>query len=212
RALENEASGSHVKGYQARRVQDAQTHPLKTTYMQARSGFGWTGPRDGIDGLKDYSLAELRSIGIEVVECPDPRQTLVVRDSAGGTLCNLFKALHEALSLPPSKCKRRGNHEYVNGGLSFGGGQTRPGTLCMSCHNEELLRNFRQDKATKAVVRAIDYYFRAYFPQLWNLYSNTLDKIYNDNPKLERQFGKLGVSRLYTQLRACQLPSPPGLS
>uniref|UniRef100_A0A0W0G103 Uncharacterized protein n=1 Tax=Moniliophthora roreri TaxID=221103 RepID=A0A0W0G103_MONRR len=58
----------------------------------------------------------------------------------------------------------------------------------MSSHNEDILQRFRQDKATKAVVWAIDYYFQAYFPQLWNLYSNILNKIYVDNPDLKCHF------------------------
>ncbi|GJF00970.1 hypothetical protein PsYK624_172740 [Phanerochaete sordida] len=167
-------------------------HPSLPAYIGKNLGVGCRHPE----------LEKQLKLGRELVEW-DGTSTEVLADKFGqyfGVLleypddegwqestAELLKAMVEArgkMKFEQKREERRGDFDTIAFGVSYGGGQTRPGNLKHSAHNrkivEELLRNPHMERMAKHARTA----FAVYFPDLYDEYAKTLGSLYDDNPLL----------------------------
>ncbi|KAL0069947.1 hypothetical protein AAF712_002842 [Marasmius tenuissimus] len=90
----------------------------------------------------------------------------------------------------PKSCNthRRGDYENIRMGISYGGGQTEPGNLVNTRHNEEILQVLRDSPAVQHVAGYADYLMKTYYKDLHTLYTNVQEKLQVDNPGLVQNF------------------------
>ncbi|KAJ8073037.1 hypothetical protein PM082_019905 [Marasmius tenuissimus] len=169
----------------------------------------WTGPRLGENSrayTKDEALAA--EPGMRYIPW-DGRETKLVRTSEhrlallGGRPNNgkwmeymaevlrLLEWAHDNIHfLKAQKPTRRGDYDNIRTGVSYGGGQTEPGNLVNSKHNEEILQVLRDSEAIQQVAGYADYLMKTYFRDLHTLYTNVQEKLQVDNPELVQNFAR----------------------
>ncbi|KAE9389566.1 hypothetical protein BT96DRAFT_960007 [Gymnopus androsaceus JB14] len=73
-------------------------------------------------------------------------------------------------------------------GISFGGGQQRPGNFAHTANEDAVWDRLRNTPEVQAVARRVDYLLACYFPKLHNLYTNTLKDLCNADKSLSPNF------------------------
>ncbi|KAK0235524.1 hypothetical protein EDD85DRAFT_773448, partial [Armillaria nabsnona] len=85
---------------------------------------------------------------------------------------------------------RCGEYGFVSTGISFSGGQTRPGNLCNTVNNESVMEELLSNWAVQCVVQFINKAFGAIHPELWKCYRRLLDDLTDVHPYLSRIFDR----------------------
>ncbi|KAI3998054.1 hypothetical protein K525DRAFT_175737, partial [Schizophyllum commune Loenen D] len=109
-----------------------------------------------------------------------------------GGVHDIMAALGPKVAIPSKSTNdRRGSLGAVNIGLSFGGGQQRPGNLYVTKANQLLLR---EAMASQPFLRLTGHSTAAFWQSLWgdmhHLYAETLEAVLEADPKLRRNFPK----------------------
>ncbi|KAJ8473947.1 hypothetical protein ONZ51_g7542 [Trametes cubensis] len=94
-----------------------------------------------------------------------------------------------ALRLDSKKSKhRRGRYAAITCGISYGGGQRRPGNLAQTAHNRNIINQLLRNTAIQRLAGFGDACLRLYAPRLYRYYSDTMDALCRDNCELRRNF------------------------
>ncbi|PBK95192.1 hypothetical protein ARMGADRAFT_905157, partial [Armillaria gallica] len=102
-----------------------------------------------------------------------------------------FERAEQRLSLNAAHTHHRcGDFGFVAAGISFGGGQTRPGNLCNTVNNETVIDKLLSNWAVQRVVQFINKAFAAVHPELWKCYQCLLDDLTAMHPYLSRIFDR----------------------
>ncbi|KAL0058611.1 hypothetical protein AAF712_014707 [Marasmius tenuissimus] len=90
----------------------------------------------------------------------------------------------------PKSCNTHccGDYNNIRMGILYGGGQTEPGNLINSRHNEEILQVLRDSPAVQHVAGYADYLMKTYYKDLHTLYTNVQEKLQVNNSGLVQNF------------------------
>ncbi|KAI0795175.1 hypothetical protein BC629DRAFT_1286708, partial [Irpex lacteus] len=83
------------------------------------------------------------------------------------------------------KQDRRGTFKTIAAGLSYGGGQTRPGVLHHSKHNQQVLQRLLDNKAVTRVMGYQEALFRWYFPKVCHEYYENMKALLAHYPEFK---------------------------
>jgi hypothetical protein len=83
---------------------------------------------------------------------------------------------------------RRGPCPALAAGVSFGGGQPRPGNLAHSGPNRKALRKLLRHPALIRTSNFANGAFATWFPKMYKYYHDTLERLYEQDDELERLF------------------------
>ncbi|KAI0040768.1 hypothetical protein FA95DRAFT_1502363 [Auriscalpium vulgare] len=86
------------------------------------------------------------------------------------------------------KNHRRGKYTASSFGVSYGGGQKRPGNLAMSADHREMVEEFRTDEDLGRVAGWQSNGFASYGPKGYDSMVSALDRLYDSQPELQRNF------------------------
>ncbi|KAF8872686.1 hypothetical protein BD779DRAFT_1452535, partial [Infundibulicybe gibba] len=90
------------------------------------------------------------------------------------------------------KVHRRGEYRALSVGVSFGGGQKRPGNLVHKANNTKILESVMSDPNMRRVAGfgsgALTTSFALWAPKLFRYYRERLELLYASDPKLRRLF------------------------
>ncbi|KAI0060327.1 hypothetical protein BV25DRAFT_1807721 [Artomyces pyxidatus] len=112
-------------------------------------------------------------------------------DASMQRLAGLFKACRETYSDTFTKKQvkhRRGNFAAVSFGVSYGGGQTRPGNLAVTKAQAPMVLALRSSPDMKRVAGFGSEALAAYFPKPYDHMREAVDGLYARQPELERNF------------------------
>ncbi|KAJ7876467.1 hypothetical protein B0H14DRAFT_2568182 [Mycena olivaceomarginata] len=200
--------------------------PSRSTLIPPRQDYpvtstGWGGIRDKPSAeQREYSLPELRSMGMHVVEwdgkAPRPLVDKEMRiiGVLGGhpndpeylrqtqkAAEELEKARGELNFRPNQRGGRRGAFSSVSAGISFGGGQQVPGNLALP---NQTLGLFQRLFALACFFRMAGFangLFRTWNPTVHTLFATTLDALIQNNSGLRRNFAMSAFAAGYAQFR-----------
>ncbi|KAI5891908.1 uncharacterized protein SCHCODRAFT_01095360 [Schizophyllum commune H4-8] len=100
-----------------------------------------------------------------------------------------METLSRTVAIPASSWQnRRGNLGAINFGISFGGGQQRPGNLALSHHNRLAIQEATSQPCFKRLTGHIDSVMRGTFYEHWALYHETLEGLLEADSTLVRNF------------------------
>ncbi|KZP28375.1 hypothetical protein FIBSPDRAFT_729233 [Athelia psychrophila] len=90
----------------------------------------------------------------------------------------------------PSGCRkhRRGDFPALAVGVSYGGGQKRPGNLVNSRANARVLRRLLRTRALRRIAGFASGAFAFWNPRLHAYYHDRLGRLFQHHPRLERNF------------------------
>ncbi|PBK92269.1 hypothetical protein ARMGADRAFT_1081048 [Armillaria gallica] len=166
-------------------------------------GQGYQGKRDEYDPVP-YSLEMLKALGFDELEWDgyDPLpvvdvQRRVIAYLAGQPRDNFIPVRNEILHLfehAQQECMftekytntRRGIFAFLTCGISFGGGQVRPGNLRASPRHQTVIDEIRGNWAIGRLVGFIDRAFEVAFPALRKEYESILTQTIRRIPSLHR--------------------------
>ncbi|KAG6905925.1 hypothetical protein DXG01_016915 [Tephrocybe rancida] len=195
-------SGS-VKGVTQKRRSEGtvlQTKVISETSPVTSSG--WMGlRRDAPTG--GISLAELLARGLRLFEW-DGRTTHPLLDSVGRQIGVLLgrprgdtwdikisaaaDELRGAQAELGQQRNKRGDYAFVNSGISFGGGQMKPGNLrSPTVVHGAVVDRLLCSRAFQDIAGYGSEMLRAYAPRLYNYYEQTLEALINQHP-VQRNF------------------------
>ncbi|KAJ7715458.1 hypothetical protein B0H16DRAFT_1339771, partial [Mycena metata] len=83
---------------------------------------------------------------------------------------------------------RRGTHLPVRDGVSFGGGQKKPGNLCHSRFMRRLIRRLLRNKSIRRIAGFQSMGLALYAPKLYRYYCKVLHALFRNHPKLIHTF------------------------
>ncbi|KAJ7725471.1 hypothetical protein B0H16DRAFT_1736133 [Mycena metata] len=83
---------------------------------------------------------------------------------------------------------RRGTHLPVRDGVSFGGGQKKPGNLCHSRFMRRLVRRLLRNKSIRRIAGFQSMGLALYAPKLYRYYCKVLRTLFRNHPKLIHTF------------------------
>ncbi|KAE9389098.1 hypothetical protein BT96DRAFT_835410 [Gymnopus androsaceus JB14] len=83
---------------------------------------------------------------------------------------------------------RRGHYFTKIFGISFGGGQQRPGNFAHTAAEDAVWEKLRNTPEIQAVARRVDYLLACYFPKIHSLYTNVLSDICEADNSLVRNW------------------------
>ncbi|KAI0702992.1 hypothetical protein BC835DRAFT_1263177, partial [Cytidiella melzeri] len=86
----------------------------------------------------------------------------------------------------PKKSNLRGVFKTVAVGLSYGGGQMRPGSLRHSRRNRKILNLLMQDPNMQRVLGYGNSAFKFYFPKVFDEYAKNMDALLEHHTEFER--------------------------
>ncbi|KAI0038561.1 hypothetical protein FA95DRAFT_1505391, partial [Auriscalpium vulgare] len=118
----------------------------------------------------------------------DPQKTW---DAAVQRLAEKFEAARtkEGRTFPvKQESHRRGHYTAAAFGVSYGGGQKRPGNLCMSDDHTDMVAEFREDEDLRRVAGHQSSGFASYSPKPYHDMRQSLDKLYRSQPELRWNF------------------------
>ncbi|KAJ8072820.1 hypothetical protein PM082_016379 [Marasmius tenuissimus] len=206
RAKDQNEEERSTKACAERHIQQTKssTHSIQSDF--AIPGGVWTGPKLAKDG-RVYTKKEAMAAQPGMRYIPwDGTETKLVRTKEHGLALlggrpsspkwmedtteagQLLDWAEQKLRFPKSPDNRRGNYDNIRMGISYGGGQTEPGNLVNSRHNEEILQVLRESPAVQHVAGYADYLMKTYYKDLHTLYANVQEKLQVDNPGLVQNF------------------------
>ncbi|KAJ6457031.1 hypothetical protein C8R47DRAFT_996080, partial [Mycena vitilis] len=83
---------------------------------------------------------------------------------------------------------RRGRYPVLSAGVSFGGGQERPGNLVNSAKRRKLIDSLLQNKSIRRLAGFQSAGMARYAPKLWRYYVDTLSELFEHHAGLEHNF------------------------
>ncbi|KAJ7101231.1 hypothetical protein B0H15DRAFT_769360 [Mycena belliarum] len=83
---------------------------------------------------------------------------------------------------------RRGDFAVLASGVSFGGGQKRPGNLVHSIKQQKLINYLLRNKSIRRLAGFQSSGFARYAPKLWRYYVDTLRLLYEHHDGLQHNF------------------------
>ncbi|KAI0037770.1 hypothetical protein FA95DRAFT_1470035, partial [Auriscalpium vulgare] len=86
------------------------------------------------------------------------------------------------------KSHRRGKYTAASFGVSYGGGQTRPGNLAMSDDHKDMVAEFREDEDLRRVAGWQSNGFASYVPKGFDAMVSSLDVLFESQPELQWNF------------------------
>ncbi|KAK6978070.1 hypothetical protein R3P38DRAFT_2580491 [Favolaschia claudopus] len=89
---------------------------------------------------------------------------------------------------PKDLSHRRGRFAVLASGVSFGGGQQRPGNLCHSKKRGRLVRALLNDTALQRVAGFQSSGLARYAPKLYKYYTDTLSSLFERHPEMRHNF------------------------
>ncbi|KAL1675204.1 hypothetical protein EV122DRAFT_219044, partial [Schizophyllum commune] len=108
-----------------------------------------------------------------------------------GGVHDIMAALGPKVAIPSKSTNdRRGSLGAVNIGLSFGGGQQRPGNLYVTKANQLLLREAMASQPFLRLTGHVDTFWQSLWGDMHHLYAETLEAVLEADPKLRRNFPK----------------------
>ncbi|KAJ6480705.1 hypothetical protein C8R47DRAFT_982893, partial [Mycena vitilis] len=131
--------------------------------------------------------AEGRIIAILLGRPEDPDWDEVVRDAARAMRrARRFARRHRAWS--PGERHRRGLYFLLTAGVSYGGGQRKPGNLCNTRFRRRLIRQLLRNKSIQRLVGFQSMGMAFYAPKLYRYYCETLRLLFEHHPELVHNF------------------------
>ncbi|KAI0048643.1 hypothetical protein FA95DRAFT_1490504, partial [Auriscalpium vulgare] len=112
-------------------------------------------------------------------------------DAAMERLAHKFEAARtkEGRTFPAGhESHRRGDYTAATFGVSYGGGQTRPGNLCMSDDHERMANEFREDEDLRRVAGHQSNGLASYSPIPYRFMCENLEQLYASRPDLKNNF------------------------
>ncbi|KIP02061.1 hypothetical protein PHLGIDRAFT_52988, partial [Phlebiopsis gigantea 11061_1 CR5-6] len=92
---------------------------------------------------------------------------------------------HAEMRLRFSKKRdRRGPFKTIASGVSYGGGQKRPGNLKLSKHNQKIMDKLYNDPHMKRLIRWGNAMIASYFPLIYREYVANMTKLHQQQPYL----------------------------
>ncbi|KAI0083267.1 hypothetical protein BDY19DRAFT_900567 [Irpex rosettiformis] len=88
--------------------------------------------------------------------------------------------------------ERRGDYQSATYGISFGGGQKRPGMLKMSDRNQEVFKTFLDNPYVQRMVGYSESAFASYFPNVYREYVQLFARMADRYPGFEPPMGSHG--------------------
>ncbi|KAJ7900457.1 hypothetical protein B0H13DRAFT_2336660 [Mycena leptocephala] len=208
------AAGPYARGPkprgQAYREQSPHTAAYDAAELPSASGGAWVGRRSTERARRYFTLRELDEMGNEYIEWNGKDPKLVV-DSEGRIVAILLgepddpewahvvaeaaKALRRARRSAmragiwrPGSSHRRGTYYSITAGVSFGGGQRRPGNLRNSRKTRKILRRLLRNKYIRRIVGFQSSGFALYAPKLYRYYCRVLKALFEHHPDLIHLF------------------------
>ncbi|KAJ6527047.1 hypothetical protein B0H19DRAFT_970015 [Mycena capillaripes] len=83
---------------------------------------------------------------------------------------------------------RHGRFPVLATGVSFGGGQQRPGNLVNGRKRQKIINNLLKNKSIRRLARFQSSGMARYAPKLWRYYADTLRLLFEHHPGLEHNF------------------------
>ncbi|KAJ3833547.1 hypothetical protein F5878DRAFT_402781 [Lentinula raphanica] len=169
------------------------------------SSSGWIGRRRTFP-RKHTSLEELYTLGFKLLDsqlgetypivdrnrkiigvfgAPSPEQSATVVRDANAAL----EQAHEQIYFTAKQKKnRRGDYPAAAYGISFGGGQRRPGILKHSAKTAAILQSLLKDLAFISISDYNNSLLTTFAPRVHQYYSDGLTQLQEWNPRLVRNF------------------------
>ncbi|KAJ7093334.1 hypothetical protein B0H15DRAFT_761452, partial [Mycena belliarum] len=128
-----------------------------------------------------------RVIAVLLGRPEDPEWDAVVKDACNamdrarraGVACGVFRG---------RQAHRRGLFPVLAAGVSFGGGQMRPGNLVHSRQKQKLINNLLQNKSIRRLAGFQSSGFARYAPKLWRYYVDVLRALFEHHDGLQHNF------------------------
>ncbi|KAJ7079807.1 hypothetical protein B0H15DRAFT_787690 [Mycena belliarum] len=147
---------------------------------------------------------EGRVIAVLLGRPEDPGWDVVVRD-AEKAMRRVNRAGHALGAFRAEDARhRRGNFPVIAGGVSFGGGQKRPGNLVHSRKRQKLLNYLLQNKSIRRLAGFQSSGLARYAPKLWRYYVDNLRLLFEHHGGLQHNFSN-------SVFPACTFNLPPGV-
>ncbi|KAJ7736135.1 hypothetical protein B0H16DRAFT_1730979 [Mycena metata] len=131
--------------------------------------------------------AEGRIIAILLGTPEDQEWAVVVEDAVAAMARARREALREG-EWRVGTLHRRGTHLPVRDGVSFGGGQKRPGNLCHTPFIRRLVRRLLRNKSIRRIAGFQSMGLALYAPKLYRYYCKVLRALFRKHPNLTHTF------------------------
>ncbi|KAJ7571885.1 hypothetical protein C8J56DRAFT_810579 [Mycena floridula] len=136
-------------------------------------------------------VTDRNGIIMMVAVCPPAGDTswAPVCDQAHNAMSKVSVLNNQVKLVPDSKLShRRGSFLAVNAGMSFGGGQKRPGNLVHPKKLHKVLDDLRKDEGIKRIAGLQASILQTYAPKIHRKMAETITALEEDNPNLQRNF------------------------
>ncbi|KAJ7431724.1 hypothetical protein FB451DRAFT_1381385 [Mycena latifolia] len=129
-----------------------------------------------------------RIIAILLGRPEDPDWDSVVRDAAKA-MHRAYRRGHASGAFRAKDSKhRRGKYTVLTSGVSFGGGQKRPGNLVNSPQRQKLINYLLRNKSLRRLAGVQSNGLARYAPKLWRYYVDTLRLLFQHHEGLQHNF------------------------
>ncbi|KAF9470948.1 hypothetical protein BDN70DRAFT_820656 [Pholiota conissans] len=116
---------------------------------------------------------------------PNDKDWDVVRCGAAGAVDKCRKRCRFPKK---SRVHRRGKFPALNVGISYGGGQKKPGNLYHSAQNKEALSALIADKNITRIAKYANSAFATWAPNMYTYYEDHFEPLLEDDPTLHRNW------------------------
>lgn len=195
-----------------RRVLTEQKTDFDTSKLPVAST-AWIGKRVQSMKSSQWEVDELKEMGFESIGW-DGKNPTVILDAANRVLIpmagqpqssdweqvvsdataalNAARLRGEKLGIfkPEDKDHRRGHYMPLFSGVSYGGGQTKPGNLRLTKGKQDLVDDLRQNPAIQRVATFQSTSMAINAPKLYKEYESFVSALFNHDPTLIRNFEK----------------------
>ncbi|KAJ7096926.1 hypothetical protein C8R44DRAFT_683670 [Mycena epipterygia] len=184
---------------------------LDSVDLPAAGGGSWVGRRGNGASRRLLTVPELVEEGCEIIHWngrdpklilddkgriiaillgmpEDPEWPNVVKEALKDLICARRTARRYGAWCPGSTFHRRGDYLPLTSGVSFGGGQKRPGNLVNSRILRRIIRRLLRSKSLRRIAGFQSSGLAFYAPKLYRFLCNALQGLFDHQPELVHNF------------------------